>query len=243
MQGLAIGYAGVVVSLTVLRFAARKRLSWWWDDLFAAIGMVTIVLQCIVLWLWMKRMPSMMVEVLSSIDTDMIVYYLNNSFLYLQVWMARLSILGTIIRIAPSDWMKDRLKLVGGGFLLVMIGNGIMLAANCEHWQTNKPCVSRVNGVPIYRILSECNIQWDGLIAKCFRSLCLVRSSSRCDSHSNPSRVEIGSPAQATPHYHLLCHSFHDDWLHSSIRAHNHFPRRTRVGGKLNRGMIWHISA
>jgi len=86
--------------------------------------------------------------------------------------MARLSILGSIVRIAPSDYLKIRLKIVGVLFFLAMIGNGIILIATCEednginHWHTVRkpPRCKLEHSVPIYRIVSKCTkfdqMQW-----------------------------------------------------------------------------------
>lgn len=154
-QGLTIGYTFIAVCLTVFRLAARKRSRWWWDDLFAAIGMVAIVLQCIILWLRIKRVPVLMKNQTANIA----VFYLNSMCLYLEDWMARLSILGSIIRIAPSDWLKIRLKFMGVFFVLAGVGNAIILIATCEHntdWHRNRvpPRCKLVESVPIYRIVT-----------------------------------------------------------------------------------------
>jgi len=151
---LTVVFTVAAVCITVFRLTARKFSRWWWDDTFALVGMFAIILQCVVLWFRIKKVPILVASKTASIAF----FYLNSLCLYLEDWMARLSILGSIIRIAPSDYLKIRLKIVGIFFFLAMVGNGVIIIATCEHdksWHARTPPRCKLTEpVPIYRIVT-----------------------------------------------------------------------------------------
>jgi hypothetical protein len=166
-------YTVSAILLTVFRLSVRKRSKWWLDDGFAVLGMVAIILQCIVLWMRIYRVPGMnnhmhsrrfltfiLLVLVANQTASIAFFYLNSLCLYLEDWGARLSILWSIIRIAPSELTKFRLRLVGIFFFLCMVGNGIVLIATCEKeqgWHTARkpPRCKLKEAVPIYRIVSK----------------------------------------------------------------------------------------
>jgi hypothetical protein len=54
---LTLAYTISAVLVTAFRLAARKVGKWWIDDLFAFVGVLAIILQTIVLWMRVKRVP------------------------------------------------------------------------------------------------------------------------------------------------------------------------------------------
>lgn len=165
-------YTVLALFITTFRLTVRRFHRWWWDDVFALIGAIAIVIQCVVLWLRINRVPgeylsthslshlTLLVVLIEHNTSSIAVFYLNSMCLYLEDWMARLSILFSIIRIAPSELTKLRLKVVGVLFFLAMVVNGVLIVSTCEMhpaWHTNRipPRCKLVKSVPIYRICSE----------------------------------------------------------------------------------------
>ncbi|KAI5828757.1 hypothetical protein K523DRAFT_276125 [Schizophyllum commune Tattone D] len=122
----AIALTTIGMAVTVFRLGIRirdKKLGW--DDFWAAMSLVSAAIlltgACIILTPkpWMGRM------------TMITGYYFSGHGFYGTIWCARFSILGTIMRICPSWWMKY-FRLMAVAFAGMWIFLFIQYMVHCE---------------------------------------------------------------------------------------------------------------
>jgi len=111
------GAVGLVT--TILRlFFRRRRL--WWDDAFALVSMLFLILHVGALFIFVLNEPANV-----SRSLRIAAFYTGASTFYAVIWFARLSILFSIIRLDTIPGQRNRFLFVAAGFALA----GVLLLA------------------------------------------------------------------------------------------------------------------
>jgi len=121
----------LVALVTILRLWIKQPRRWWYDDLFVTLGVCAMITQQGVLW------ERSMYE-----SPTLPIFYTVVSLSQTQVWLARFSLLCSVVRIAPTPKTKLFTQMIFGLFLVMYI---IVLAQLVWVCQTH---LRYVAGVP-----------------------------------------------------------------------------------------------
>jgi len=100
---------GLVTTSSRLFF---RRNRFWWDDAYALLSMLSIILRVVGTFLVVHE-PGKIAQ-----SAKVAAYFLQSSTFYSAIWFARLSMLFSIIRIDPNPYQRKRLLFLAAAFFL-----------------------------------------------------------------------------------------------------------------------------